>query len=395
MRFLIVIIIFLQSVSFAVAGEKKLPPFFTYLRAVDDTILQEMRYFGVHNFLGRKVRGYEAAECILTKRAALALKSVQQRLVKRGLSLKVYDCYRPVRAVKDFVKWSQNNDQKTKPEFYPTLPKRRLFALGYIARRSAHSRGSTVDLAIVPLPPEQQPDFSFDKQRACFESYEKRFGDNSLDFGTGFDCFHELSHTRNPNIGEIARRNRQLLVSEMARAGFVNYSKEWWHFTLRDEPYRKKHFDFPITAYKGELGRVVKQKTIGEQEIKTEVVEEENRSEFDLEKQVKKVPLRVVCVAEDDVLNVRAEPNSKGEHVGSLPPNAVGIQYKKCLGDVSIERWHALPTQKRKTTVMPWCEISSYKRLSSSLDEIAIEGWVSGAFVVPEGTTARPCLYRR
>ena len=394
MRFLVAIILFLQSVSFAVAGEKKLPPFFTYLRAVDDTILQEMRYFGVHNFLGRKVKGYEAAECILTKRAALALKSVQARLVKRGLSLKVYDCYRPARAVRDFVNWSQNNDKKTKPEFYPTLPKRRLFALGYIARRSAHSRGSTVDLAIVPLPPEQQPDFSFDKQRACFDEYEKRFADNSLDFGTGYDCFHELSHTRNPNIGEIARRNRQLLVSEMARAGFVNYSKEWWHFTLRNEPYRKKYFDFPITAYKGRVGRVVKEKRAGKQEIQTESVEEENKSGLDLEKLIKMVPLRVVCVAEDDVLNVRVGPSSQADLVGSLPPNAVGIQYKKCSGDVSVERWHALPSQQRKTVVTPWCEISSY-RLPSAPDEVEIEGWVSGAFVVPEGATPRACLFQR
>ncbi len=392
MRFLVALVMFLHSGSFAVAGEKSLPPFFTYLRAVDNTILQEMRYFGVHNFLGRKVKGYEAAECILTKRAALALKSVQKRLVKRGLSLKVYDCYRPARAVKDFVTWSQNNDKKAKPEFYPTLPKRRLFALGYIARRSAHSRGSTVDLAIVPLPPEKQPDFSFERQRACFESYEKRFADNSLDFGTGYDCFHELSHTRNPNIGEIARRNRQLLVSEMARAGFVNYSKEWWHFTLRNEPYRKKYFDFPITAYQGGATRVLKEKAVDEQDIKTEPLKEEKKSDLDVEKLIKMVPLRVVCVAEDDVLNVRAGPNSKADLVARLPPNAVGIHYKGCLGDVSVERWHSVSPKMRKTMITPWCEILAY-RLPSSPDEITVKGWVSGAFVVPEGAMPRPCRF--
>lgn len=254
MRVVLALVFLLQGVAFAMAGEKGLPPFFTYLKAVDDTILQEMRYFGRHNFLGRPVKGYEAAECILTKRAALALHSVQKRLLKRGLSLKVYDCYRPQRAVDDFVTWSKNNDKKAKPEFYPTLRKGRLFALGYIARRSGHSRGSTVDLTIVPLPADKQPNYSPDRQVACFADAEARFADNSLDFGTGYDCFHELSHTKNPRIGEIARRNRALLVTEMKRVGFDNYSKEWWHFTLKNEPYKKRHFDFPIRPFVPDRG---------------------------------------------------------------------------------------------------------------------------------------------
>ena len=252
MRTVLAVLLLCLSASSLFAGEKGgkgLPPFFTYLKAVDETILQEMRYFGVHNFLGRQVKGYEAAECILTRRAALALARVQKRLLKRGLSLKVYDCYRPQVAVDDFIAWSKNNNKKTKAEFYPTLRKGRLFALGYIARRSGHSRGSTVDLTIVPLPAEKQPAYSAERQVACFADAEARYADNSLDFGTGYDCFHERSHTRNPTIGEVARRNRALLVTEMQRVGFKNYSKEWWHFTLKNEPYKKRHFNFPIKAY--------------------------------------------------------------------------------------------------------------------------------------------------
>lgn len=233
----------------AAAGEKELPRFFTYLQDVDSSILQDIRYFGSHNFLGRPVKGYQAPHCILTVRAAKALAKVQARLIPQGLSLKVYDCYRPVQAVQDFVGWAQTaGDERTKGEFYPTIDKSKLFKQGYIARRSAHSRGSTVDLAIVPLPVQAEPEFSVSgPMAACHLPKDQRFADNSLDFGTGYDCFHELSHTKNPSITGAARDNRNLLVSEMARAGFTNYSREWWHFSLADEPYRKQQFDFPVT----------------------------------------------------------------------------------------------------------------------------------------------------
>ena len=235
--------------SFAGAQENGLPRFFVYLQDVDPSILQDIRYFGDHNFLGRPVKGYRAPQCILTVRAAKALARVQARLLPKDLSLKVYDCYRPVRAVQDFVDWAQlAGDELTKGEFYPTIDKSLLFKRGYIARRSAHSRGSAVDLAIVPLPVRAEPEFSIGgPMAACHLPKDRRFADNSLDFGTGYDCFHELSHTNNPAIAGDARDNRNLLVSEMARAGFKNYHREWWHFGLVDEPYRKQQFDFPIT----------------------------------------------------------------------------------------------------------------------------------------------------
>lgn len=234
----------------AAAGDPQLPEQFVYLRSVDPTILQEIRYHETHNFLGRRVTGYNAPECILTLPAAKQLATVQASLLKRNLSLKVYDCYRPGRAVADFVAWAKDlDDTKTRAEFYPTINKDQLFELGYIAERSGHSRGSTVDLAIVKLPAAPEPPFDPSAQEARFNPIGARYGDNSLDFGTGFDCFDELSHTDNREIGDEARANRRLLVDAMANAGFENYEREWWHFTLADEPYPKTYFDFSIEPY--------------------------------------------------------------------------------------------------------------------------------------------------
>lgn len=376
------------------AGE--LPKFFTYLKAVDPTIIQEMRYFGSHNFLGRPVKGYQAAECILTLPAANALKKVQDRLRPKGLSLKVYDCYRPQRAVNDFVSWSKKpKDIKTKSEFYPTLKKSRLFGLGYIARRSTHSRGSTVDLAIVPLPPKDQPKHDMSNQAACYGPLQKRFADNSLDFGTGYDCFHEKSHTRS-NVGVAANKNRELLVREMAAVGFENYRKEWWHFSLKNEPYRRKHFDFPITPYKGEIAasQLVKRekktdKSSDRAGLRVKIVEqapvEEPMKVLD-----EKDTLRVICVSSDDVLNVRETAHHKAKIVAALPSDAVGIIVHQCTGKISLKAWHELDAIGRKTISSPWCQISSY-RLVVGGDPIETLGWVSGAFIA--GNYAyRACL---
>jgi D-alanyl-D-alanine dipeptidase len=236
------------------SAEIRLAPGFVYLRDIDGTIVQEIRYCGYHNFLGRPVKGYRADECILTRPAAEALKLVQEKLRPEGLSLKVYDCYRPAQAVADFVQWAQMlQDVKTKGEFYPEIDKQNLFALGYIATRSKHSRGSTVDLTIVPLVEPKphdgpQPNYTPGQTalQACHE--KQRFPDGSLDFGTGYDCFHELSHTMNPAITGVARDHRNKLVKVMAEAGFQNYRREWWHFELRNEPF-EIGFNFPVVAH--------------------------------------------------------------------------------------------------------------------------------------------------
>ena len=211
-------------------------------------IVLDIRYFGPHNFVGAKVDGYLTPKCLLTRKAAEGLLKVQNELRTFSLSLKIYDCYRPQRAVDHFVRWAEDlHDTKTKGEFYPTVDKRYLFRDGYIAKKSGHSRGSTVDLTIVPLPvPVQEAYVPGQPLFACFSSADRRYRDNSIDMGTGFDCFHALSHPENLQVGVQQRINRLLLKSLMDKHGFKHYDQEWWHFTLRDEPYPQTHFDFPV-----------------------------------------------------------------------------------------------------------------------------------------------------
>lgn len=245
--FLFIFVFTSQFTIFASAAEK-IPEGFVDIRDVIPDIELDIRYFGPHNFVGEKVDGYNAAKCILTKEAAAALSHVQQELHKFSLSLKIYDCYRPQQAVDHFVRWAKEiKNTKTKKEFYPTIDKRNLFKDGYIDSKSGHSRGSTIDLTIVPMPVQKQEKYvPGQKLSACYLPAEKRFKDNGIDMGTGFDCFHELSHTENKNIGYQQRLNRLLLKTLMAKNGFRNFEKEWWHYTLNNEPFPETYFNFPI-----------------------------------------------------------------------------------------------------------------------------------------------------
>ena len=222
------------------------PASFVALDDVDPTILQDMRYRTNYNFVGRRIDGYREPLCILERRAARALKRAQDELRQRGYTLKVYDCYRPQRAVDHFVRWSENGDERMKREFYPRVDKSRLFADGYIARRSGHSRGSTVDLTLVALPPKPQPRWS--RKRfglvCCTAPRRRRFPDNSVKMGTSYDCFDTRAHT--DNAKGRARENRLLLRDTLDAVGFDDYANEWWHFTLRDERYPDRYFDFPV-----------------------------------------------------------------------------------------------------------------------------------------------------
>jgi len=228
-----------------------LPQGFVYLKSVDPTIIQELRYAGYHNFVGRPVKGYEqASSCILTQEAAEALKRVQADLRRSSLSLKVYDCYRPQMAVDDFMAWRKDlQHQETKQEFYPKVNKTDVFKLGYVAEKSGHSRGSTMDLTIVPLPvPQQTSYYRGQKLVACFAPYRQRFRDNSIDMGSGYDCFDEVAHVDYEAISRLAHYNREILNKAMVKQGFVPYAKEWWHFTLKNEPYPKTYFNFPLSS---------------------------------------------------------------------------------------------------------------------------------------------------
>ena len=204
-----------------------LPRGFVYVEDTVPGIQIELRYFSNHNFVGERIDGYMASRCILTKEAAEALKGVQEDLNQFGLGLKIYDAYRPQRAVDHFVRWAKNlGDVRMKGEFYPEVPKEKLFEDGYIAEKSGHSRGSTVDLTIVALDPNAQG--------------------VELDMGTCFDYFGPQSWPNNPEIETSRRANRMLLRQVMEKHGFTPYLKEWWHFTLKGEPYPETYFDFPI-----------------------------------------------------------------------------------------------------------------------------------------------------
>jgi len=226
------------------------PADFVALRSVDRTIIEDIRYFTPHNFVGERVDGYRQPLCVLTAPAAEALHRAQRRLLSRGYSLKVYDCYRPQRAVDHFVRWAEDlDDQAMKAEFYPDVDKARLFEDGYIAEKSGHSRGSTVDLTLVRVPARPtRPYVPGEPLAPCFAPKGERFPDNSVDMGTGYDCFDTLSHTLDPRVRGERRANRLLLKDTLEGLGFVNLPEEWWHFTHRPEAYPDTYFDFPVSA---------------------------------------------------------------------------------------------------------------------------------------------------
>lgn len=241
----------LLAVLLALAAPAQPRADFVALDKVDPTILQDMRYATKYNFVGRRIDGYRDPVCILQRRAARALERAQFALRPQGLSLKVYDCYRPQRAVDQFARWATNpQDDKMKREFYPHVAKSRLFDSGYIARRSGHSRGSTVDLTLVRLPPKDQPRWTrkrFGLVR-CYAPRAKRYPDNSVNMGTAYDCFDPRANTLDPRITGRPRSNRLLLERTLEDAGFEDYANEWWHFTLANERYPATYFDFPVAG---------------------------------------------------------------------------------------------------------------------------------------------------
>jgi D-alanyl-D-alanine dipeptidase len=212
----------LLVLALPVLAQEQRPASFVDAAKVVPGLAIEMRYVTDNNFVGRPIDGYEKPVCLLTRQAAQALAEVARDLEPRGLKLKVFDCYRPKRAVAHFLRWAQAvNDLKNKSAYYPDLDKRQLFSDGYIAANSGHSRGSTVDLTLVGKAGE-------------------------LDMGTPFDFLSRRSNTLNPAIGKEALNNRVLLALAMSRRGFRAYDKEWWHFTLRGEPFPETYFDFPV-----------------------------------------------------------------------------------------------------------------------------------------------------
>ena len=189
-------------------------------------IVQEIRYYSTYNFIGERIDGYEEPCALLTIEAARALKAVSNELLVQGYRLKIFDAYRPASAVKHFILWGiEDTDVRMKPYFYPELEKQALFAEGYIARRSSHSRGSAVDLTLLDM----------------------RTG-RELDMGSPYDLFSPVSHPDYRGISQEQYENRMLLRHMMIRNGFQPIDCEWWHFSLKNEPYPDTYFAFPVSS---------------------------------------------------------------------------------------------------------------------------------------------------
>ncbi len=223
---------------------------FVYLQEVDPTIQVDLRYYGNENFLGRPVEGYKKDVLVITQQAAQALKAVQADLKKDGYELVVYDAYRPQHAVDHFMRWRVDlDDQKKKAQYYPRVNKEDVVKLGYVADKSGHSRGSTVDLTIIKLGSKVQP--VKERKRTLLDGFTIRFlDDRTVDMGSSFDLFDEASHHTNNLVEQRYKDLRTYLKTMMIKHNFKPYEDEWWHYTLKDEPYpadkESSYHNFPI-----------------------------------------------------------------------------------------------------------------------------------------------------
>ncbi len=215
------------------AAEGQIPEEFVYLRDVAPGIVQEMRYAGPNNFTRHKLPGYEAAECVLKRGAAEALARVQEDLVRNGLSLKVYDCYRPQRAVAAMLNWVTNGED-VRNRFHPRVARRRLVVLGYIAARSTHSLGTAVDVTLMEKMQRPAEMRVVQGPAPCTAPATERARDDSVDMGTEFDCFDIKSHVKATGLTAAQRTWRRRLQEAMSRHGFKGYAREWWHFSWGD-----------------------------------------------------------------------------------------------------------------------------------------------------------------
>lgn len=213
----------LISLNFT-AQENKMPEGFVYLHEIIPDLELDIRYAGYNNFIGKPVSGYEKPVAIISIPAGKALAKVQKELKDKGYCLKIFDAYRPQTAVNNFIEWARNPaDTLTKKEFYPEVDKKDLFQLGYIATKSGHSRGSTIDLTIIDAETKKE-----------------------LDMGSPYDFFGSISHHSSNAITSVQKANRELLKNTMGKYGFLPYPEEWWHYTLRNEPYPNTFFDFKV-----------------------------------------------------------------------------------------------------------------------------------------------------
>ena len=233
----------LQSVH-GQEGQGRLPEGFVYLRDVAPSISQVMSYATSENFTGQVVPGYANPSCILTRQAATALKNVEGYLNQNGYGLVLFDCYRPERSVAFFGRWAAAPPSREDRTFYfPEVDKKDLIKKGYIAARSSHSRGSTVDVGLRDLKADGEVK---SKIARCDQSLRQPLIGTQLNMGTTFDCFSHRSATYSSETPIIAQHHRKILLRAMNKYGFSNYAAEWWHFTLQAEPFKSTYFDFVI-----------------------------------------------------------------------------------------------------------------------------------------------------
>lgn len=234
-----------MSNASAESSNSNLPNGFVYLHEVDPSIIIDMKYATNDNFIGDRIDGYLMPVAILTKEAAEALRNVQKEVLTRGYSLVVYDAYRPSKAVQHFVRWSNTDDNRKKAEFYPYIEKSQIISSGYIALKSSHSRGSTVDLSIISLNSTLKP-IKLTKRALTDGTTILYRDDGSMDMGSSFDLFDGMSyHDSKQNKPELNDR-RNFLKEIMIKHGFASYRKEWWHYTLAKEPFVDQYFDFDV-----------------------------------------------------------------------------------------------------------------------------------------------------
>ncbi len=222
-----------------------LPEEFVYLDEIDKTIQISMRYFSTENFVGSRLDGYKTARIIMTKKAAAALCNAQKELLLDGFCLVVYDAYRPQKAVDHFVHWSTTPDNQTiKEKYYPEIAKEQCFELGYIGKKSGHTRGSTIDLTIIKVGDQlKTPTLSW---RTMNEKLIPFLDDGTVDMGSSFDLFGPASHHDSPLMPQKYTALRNYLRAKMIKHGFKPYAEEWWHYTLVNEPFPTTYFDFDI-----------------------------------------------------------------------------------------------------------------------------------------------------
>ncbi|UCM85631.1 MAG: M15 family metallopeptidase [Rickettsia endosymbiont of Culicoides impunctatus] len=224
-----------------------LPEGFEYLDQIDPTIIQQMMYYSTRNFIGERIRGYKAPRAILTKQAAIALKNVQQDIKNDNYSLVVYDAYRPQKAVQHFVVRGEDTaDQRMKESYYPYINKTEIFLLGYVAKQSPHSRGSTVDLTIIELGKQLNTSPKMIKRTIKDGRSIPYFDDNTVDMCSSVDLMDSVSCHDSDLINQRYLQNRNYLRAKMKKHNFEEYSPEWWHYTLQDEPYKDQYFDFDV-----------------------------------------------------------------------------------------------------------------------------------------------------